>query len=180
VSALNQKTINENISFNGVGLHTGEQSNLVIKPAEPNTGIIFKRTDVKDNNIIIPNVFNVSSAVFCTTISNQSGVSVSTIEHLMGALYGMGVDNALIEIDNQEVPILDGSAKLFVKAISNVGLKVSNSPIKIIKIAKKVEIAEGNKTISFEPSKISLDIDIELKYENDLIGTQRILFRVYE
>jgi len=180
VSALNQKTINENISFNGVGLHTGEQSNLVIKPAEPNTGIIFKRTDVKDNNIIIPNVFNVSSAVFCTTISNQSGVSVSTIEHLMGALYGMGVDNALIEIDNQEVPILDGSAKLFVKAISNVGLKVSNSPIKIIKIAKKVEIAEGNKTISFEPSKISLDIDFELKYENDLIGTQRNLIKVYE
>ncbi len=180
MSALNQKTINENISFNGVGLHTGEQSNLVIKPAEPNTGIIFKRTDVKDNNIIIPNVFNVSSAVFCTTISNQSGVSVSTIEHLMGALYGMGVDNALIEIDNQEVPILDGSAKLFVKAISNVGLKVSNSPIKIIKIAKKVEIAEGNKTISFEPSKISLDIDFELKYENDLIGTQRNLIKVYE
>ena len=98
----------------------------------------------------------------------------------MGALYGLGIDNALIEIDNEEVPILDGSAKLFVEAISNIGLEISNVPIKIIKIAKKVEIAEGNKTISFEPSKISLDIDFELKYSNDLIGTQRNSVKVFE
>ena len=180
MSALNQKTLNQSISLSGVGLHTGEESNLIIKPAQPNTGIIFKRTDVKNNNIIIPNVFNVSSALFCTTISNQNGVSVSTIEHLMGALYGMGIDNALIEIDNQEVPILDGSAKLFVKAIVSVGLKISDAPIKIIKIEKKIEFHDGKKTISFEPSKISLDIDFELKYENDLIGTQRNLIKVYE
>ena len=180
MSALNQKTLNQSISLSGVGLHTGEESNLTIKPAQPNTGIIFKRTDVKNNNIIIPNVFNVSSALFCTTISNQNGVSVSTIEHLMGALYGMGIDNALIEIDNQEVPILDGSAKLFVKAIVSVGLKISDAPIKIIKIEKKIEFHDGRKTISFEPSKISLDIDFELKYENDLIGTQRNLIKVYE
>jgi UDP-3-O-[3-hydroxymyristoyl] N-acetylglucosamine deacetylase len=180
VSALNQKTIKQSISLNGVGLHTGEEANLVINPAEPNTGIVFKRTDLKENNVIIPNVFNVSSAAFCTTISNQNGVSVSTIEHLMGALYGMGVDNACIEIDNQEIPILDGSAKLFVEAISRVGLKVSEAPIKIIKIEKKIEFNDGKKTISFEPSKISLDIDFELKYENDLIGTQRNLIKVYE
>ena len=180
MSALNQKTIKQSISLNGVGLHTGEEANLVINPAEPNTGIVFKRTDLKENNVIIPNVFNVSSAAFCTTISNQNGVSVSTIEHLMGALYGMGVDNACIEIDNQEIPILDGSAKLFVEAISRVGLKVSEAPIKIIKIEKKIEFNDGKKTISFEPSKISLDIDFELKYENDLIGTQRNLIKVYE
>jgi len=180
VSILNQKTINESISFKGVGLHSGLVSNLTIKPAEPNTGIIFKRTDLIDNNIIIPNVFNVSSALFCTTISNESGVSVSTIEHLMGALYGLGVDNALIEIDNQEVPILDGSAKLFVEAISKLGLKISDVPIKVIKIEKKIEFTDGKKTISFEPSKVSLDIDFELKYENKLIGTQRNLIKVYE
>ena len=180
MSALNQKTIKQSISLNGLGLHTGEEANLVINPAEPNTGIVFKRTDLKENNVIIPNVFNVSSAAFCTTISNQNGVSVSTIEHLMGALYGMGVDNACIEIDNQEIPILDGSAKLFVEAISRVGLKVSEAPIKIIKIEKKIEFNDGKKTISFEPSKISLDIDFELKYENDLIGTQRNLIKVYE
>ena len=180
MSVLNQKTIKQSIFLNGLGLHTGKKSNLVIKPAEPNTGIIFKRTDVRENNIIIPSVFNVSSAVFCTTVSNQNGVSVSTIEHLMGALYGMGIDNALIEIDNQEVPILDGSAKLFVEAISNVGLKISDTPIKIIKIEKKIEFKDGKKLISFEPSKISLDIDFELQYENALIGTQRNSIKVYE
>jgi len=180
MSVLNQKTINSNIIFKGIGLHSGLLVNLTIKPAEPNTGIIFKRTDLKEKNIIIPNLFNVSSAVFCTTISNEYGASVSTIEHLMGALYGMGIDNVLIEIDNKEVPILDGSAKLFVEGISKIGIKNSNAPIKIIKIRKKIEYNDGKKKISIEPSKISLDIDFELKYENDLIGTQRNSIKVFE
>ena len=180
MSVLNQKTIKENITFQGVGLHSGLEVNLIIKPAEPNTGIIFKRTDLKENNIIVPNLFNVSSAVFCTTISNENGASVSTVEHLMGALYGLGIDNALVEIDNQEVPILDGSAKLFVEAITKTGIKNSNAPIKIIKIEKKIEFNDGKKTISIEPSKVSLDIDFELKYENSLIGTQRNLIKVFE
>tara|TARA_B110000444_G_scaffold207656_1_gene201745 strand:+ start:895 stop:1815 length:921 start_codon:yes stop_codon:yes gene_type:complete len=180
VSELNQKTIKQNISFKGVGLHSGLEVNLTLKPAEPNTGIVFKRIDLKENNIIVPNLFNVSSAVFCTTISNESGVSISTIEHLMGALYGMGIDNVLVEIDNQEVPILDGSAILFVDAISKVGIKNSDTPIKVIKILKKIEFEDGKKIITIEPSKISLDIDFELKYENDFIGTQRNLISVFE
>jgi len=180
MSVLNQKTINENISFKGAGLHSGLEAILTIKPAEPNTGIIFKRIDIKENNIVIPNIFNVSSAVFCTTISNDYKVSVSTIEHLMGALYGMGIDNALIEINNQEVPILDGSAKMFVEAISNIGIRNSETPIKVIKIEKKIEFTDGKKGITIEPSKISLDIDFELKYENELIGIQRNLVKVYE
>jgi len=180
MSVLNQKTIKENIILKGFGLHSGLEVNLVIKPAEPNTGIIFKRTDLSNNNIIIPNIFNVSSAIFCTTISNENGVSVSTVEHLLGALYGIGIDNALIEIDNQEVPILDGSAKLFVEAINKIGIKNSNIPIKIIKIEKKIEFNDGKKTISIEPSKISLDIDFELKYKNSLIGTQRNSIKVFE
>ena len=180
MSVLNQKTINENISFKGVGLHSGLEAILTIKPAEPNTGIIFKRIDIKENNIVIPNIFNVSSAVFCTTISNDYNVSVSTIEHLMGALYGMGIDNALIEINNQEVPILDGSAKMFVEAISNIGIRNSETPIKVIKIEKKIEFTDGKKVITIEPSKISLDIDFELKYENELISTQRNVIKVYE
>ena len=85
MSGLNQKTIKQDISFKGVGLHSGLEANLTLKPAEPNTGIVFKRTDLKENNIIVPNLFNVSSAIFCTTISNESGASISTIEHLMGA-----------------------------------------------------------------------------------------------
>jgi len=180
MSVLNQKTIKQAITLNGIGLHSGLEATLTIKPAEPNTGIVFKRIDVKENNIIIPNLFNVSSAVFCTTISNENGVSVSTIEHLMGALYGIGIDNALIEINNKEVPIFDGSAKAFVEAISKAGIENSDAPIKIIKIEKTIVFKDGNKTISIEPSKISLDIDFELKYENDLIGTQRNLVKVFE
>ena len=180
MSALNQKTINQDITFNGIGLLSGLAVTMTVKPAAPNTGIIFKRIDLKENNVVVPNIFNVSSAVFCTTISNDHGASVSTIEHLMGALYGLGIDNALIEIDNQEVPILDGSAKLFVEAISKIGIKNSDTPIKIIKILRKIEFVDGNKTISIEPSKISLDIDFELKYTNEFIGTQRNSVKVFE
>ena len=180
MSILNQKTINKDITFKGVGLHSGLEVTMILKPAAPNSGIIFKRTDLKKNNIIIPNIFNVSSAVFCTTISNEDGVSVSTLEHLMGALFGLGVDNVLIEIDNYEVPILDGSAKIFVEEILKVGIKTSSVPIKVIKIEKKIEFIDGNKKISIEPSKVSLDIDFELKYENALIGEQRNLIKVYE
>ena len=134
---LSQKTVKSDISFSGIGLHTGNIVDLTIKPAQPNNGIIFKRTDLKENNIIIPGVFNVSSANFCTTISNDFGVSVSTIEHLMGALFILGVDNAVIEINNNEVPILDGSAKVFVEKITQTGLEVSSQPIRIIKINKR-------------------------------------------
>ncbi|MDB3971494.1 UDP-3-O-acyl-N-acetylglucosamine deacetylase [Candidatus Pelagibacter sp.] len=180
MSVLNQKTINRDITFKGVGLHSGANVTMTVKPAKPNSGILFKRVDLRENNIVVPNIFNVSSAVFCTTIANESGVSISTIEHLMGALYGLGIDNALVEIDNQEVPILDGSAKLFIEEISKVGIKNSEAPIKIIKIEKRIEFNDGKKIISIEPSKVSLDIDFELKYENSLIGTQRNLINVFE
>ena len=180
MSLLNQKTIKKNISIKGVGLHSGLEVNLTIKPSEANTGIVFKRIDLKDNNIVIPNIFNVSSTFLCTTISNVHGVSISTLEHLMGAFYGMGIDNALVEIDNEEVPILDGSAKFFVEAIRNIGIETSDKPIKIIKIEKKIEFKDNEKYISIEPSKMSLDIDFELKYENSLIGTQRNMIKMYE
>ena len=180
MSVLNQKTLKETITIDGVGLHGGKKVHMEIKPAKPNTGIVFKRTDIKNNNIVMPGVFNVSNAAYCTTISNDSGITVSTIEHLMGALFGLGVDNALIEINNEEVPILDGSAKIFVSEINRVGIKTSETPIKIIKIEKKVNFKDGEKSISMEPNKISLDIDFEIKYKNSLIGTQRNLVKVYE
>ena len=180
MSVLNQKTLNETIIFDGVGLHSGERAHVEIKPAKPNTGIVFKRTDIKNNNLIIPGVFNVSNAAYCTTISNDSGIIVSTIEHLMGALFGMGIDNAMIEINSEEVPILDGSAKEYVNEINRVGIKKSETPIKIIKIEKKINFKDGEKTISIEPNKISLDIDFEIKYDNSLIETQRNLVKIYE
>ena len=180
MSVLNQKTINNTIKVSGIGLHTGQHAEMLISPAQPNTGIIFKRTDLKKNNYILPNVFNVTNATLCTTISNEYGIKVSTIEHLMGALYGSGVDNALIEIDNEEIPILDGSAKVFIEKLLSVGLKESEAPIKIIKIKKKVEFNDGMRFISIEPSNLSLDIDFQLEYQNKIIGDQRNKINVYE
>ena len=180
MSVLNQKTIKKSIHIEGVGLHSGKKVKLDIHPSGPNSGIIFKRVDVQSNNIILPNVFNVSNASFCTTITNESGLSVSTIEHLMGALYGIGIDNALIEIDNQEVPILDGSAKMFVEKIMGVGIKTSNVPIKIIKIENEVKFSIDQKNISIKPSNLSLDIDFEIKYQNSLIKNQRNNIDVYK
>ena len=98
----------------------------------------------------------------------------------MGALFGLGVDNALIEIDNQEVPILDGSAKVFIEKIIASGLEISNSPIKVIKINKEITYSEGERFISIKPSTLSLDIDFELKYKNQVIGNQRNKVKVYE
>ena len=180
MSALNQKTIKKSIHFKGIGLHSGKKVDLDIHPAAPNTGIVFKRTDIKNNNIILPNVFNVSNASFCTTITNDSGVSVSTIEHLMGAFYGVGIDNALVEINNQEGPILDGSAKIFVEKILSVGIKTSNFPIKIIKIEKDISFSIDKKKMSIKPSKLSLDIDFEIKYQNPLIKNQRNSIDVFK
>ena len=180
MSLLNQKTIKQSVKFRGVGLHSGKTSNLCIKPSEPNTGIIFKRIDLNSNNLIYPNFANVTNTSLNTTISNEFGVKVSTIEHLMGALFGLGIDNATVEIDNEEVPILDGSAKEFIERIKNAGIKISEAPIKIIKINKKVIFSDGNRSISIEPSKLSLDIDFELKYENLVIGDQRNKINLYE
>ena len=179
MSLLNQKTLKNSVQFNGVGLHSGKIVNLSINPSEPDTGIVFKRVDLKDNNLVYPSFLNVSNTSLNTTISNDFGVKVSTIEHLMGALFSVGIDNALIEIDNEEVPILDGSAKEFVEKILATNFVVSNKPIKIIKINKKIEFKDGERYASMAPSKLSLDIEFELKYKNEIIGNQKNKINVY-
>ena len=180
MSYLTQKTIKKPVSFSGIALHSGLNVNLNIKPAAANQGIVFKRIDLKNQNLIHPNFMNVTNTSLNTTIENEFGAKVSTIEHLMGALFGLGIDNVLIEIDSEEVPILDGSAKDFIQKILIVGLEVSDEPIKIIKINKKVEYSEGEKFIYIEPSTLTLDIDFELRYNNDLIGNQRNKVKVYD
>ena len=180
MSYLTQKTIKNNVSFNGVALHNGLNVNICIKPAAPNFGIVFKRVDQKINNLVYPNFLNVSNTSLNTTIENEFGVKVSTIEHLMGALFGLGIDNALIEIDNEEVPILDGSAKEFIEKIINTGLTISDAPIKIIKINKEIKYTDGDRFISIQPSTLSLEIDFELKYKNKIIGNQKNKVKVFE
>ena len=180
MSYLTQKTLKNDVSFSGVALHSGLNVNVRIRPAEANFGIVFKRIDLKSKNLVYPNFMNVTNTSLNTTIENEFGAKVSTIEHLMGALFGLGIDNALIEIDNEEVPILDGSAKEFIKKIIEVGIQNTNSPIKIIKINKEIKYSEGERFILAKPSTLSLDIDFELKYKNAVIGNQRNKVKVYE
>ena len=179
MSILKQKTLKKEINLSGIGLHSGNNVNIKLVPQRPNAGIYFKRTDLVSNNIIYPSVFNVSSASYCTKISNEFGASVSTIEHLMAALYGKGVDNLLVEIDAEEIPILDGSSKNFIEAIDSAELEISDQPIKIITIDKEVIYKEGDKSISFKPSKISLEIDFEINFKNELIKTQKNNINIY-
>ena len=175
----NQNTVADQIEFQGIGLHSGLKVKLIVKPSKPNTGIVFKRVDIKNkDNIIKANFKNVEDPILCTKIKNGSGASVSTVEHLMAAFYGEGIDNALIEIDSSEVPIMDGSALDFVDAIRSVGIEEQNQPRKFIKVLKKVELKEGEKFISIEPLNNDLIIDFELIYKNPLIRTRRKEFKL--
>ena len=177
---LTQKTIKNQVYFSGVALHSGHKVKICIKPADPDHGIVFKRIDLKTNNLVYPNFMNVTNTSLNTTVENNYGVKVSTVEHLMGALFGLGIDNALIEIDNEEVPILDGSAREFINKLILSGIEKSDAPIKIIKINKTIEYKEGSRVITIKPSTLSLDIDFELKYKNPIIGNQRNKVKVYE
>ena len=180
MSLLTQKTIGEKFSISGIGVHTGLKVNMNVLPAPANNGITFKRTDVKHNNTVIPNYRNVVDATLCTTISNEHNVKVSTIEHLMGAFYGLGIDNVIVELDSQEVPIVDGSAKKFVDLILKSGFKNYEEPIKLIKVNSRIEIAEGSKSISIDTSNVSAKIDFEIKYNNCVIKTQRNKISLFE
>jgi UDP-3-O-[3-hydroxymyristoyl] N-acetylglucosamine deacetylase len=174
-----QKTIRSSIHIQGKGLHNGIKVNLYLKPAEVNSGIIFKRTDVENSKSIIEGSYrNVSDPILCTKIKNSHGVSVSTIEHLMAAFYGEGIDNILVEVDAPEIPIMDGSAFDFVEAIKLVGLEEQRIHKKFIKVIKKVEVKDGQKYISIEPLEKDLIIDFEIVYQNPLIRTRRHEFKI--
>jgi UDP-3-O-[3-hydroxymyristoyl] N-acetylglucosamine deacetylase len=168
-----QKTINQSVIFEGIGLHSGRSSKIVITPASSDRGIIFKRVDLKKNNIVVANYESVSSAKLCTTLQNEKGVKVSTVEHLLAALYIAGIDNAIIEIDNEEVPIMDGSAKDFLNCLKKNKIKILKRKRKYLKILDKVELLDGERKISIEPNDSSLEVDFQLNYENEIIGKQK-------
>ena len=168
-----QQTISEPVSLEGIGLHTGKNAELRILPGNDDQGIIFKRSDLTDNNIIEANYNNVSNAKLCTTLKNKSGIKVSTVEHLLAALYISEIDNAVIEINNEEVPIMDGSAKDFLSLIQKAGIKKLSKKKKYLKILKKVDFTDGDRKISIEPNGSSFEVDFQLKYENKIIGNQK-------
>ena len=168
-----QKTINNPISFEGIGLHSGKKSKITILPAQDDQGIIFKRVDLKNNNLVPANYKNVSSAKLCTTLENNYGVKVSTVEHLLAALYIAEIDNAVIEIDNEEVPIMDGSAIDFLNILKKTEIRTLSKKRKYLKILDKVELTDGERKISIEPNEMSFEVEFQLNYENKIIGKQR-------
>ena len=167
-----QKTIQNPISFKGIGLHSGRNSNVTILPGDEYSGILFKRVDLNSNNLIAANYKNVSSTTLSTTLQNKNGVKVSTVEHLLAALYIAGIDSAIIEIDNEEVPIMDGSARDFLKILAKTDTKKLNKKINYLKVHEKIELSDGNRKIQITP-KESFEVDFELKYQNKIIGNQR-------
>ncbi len=167
-----QKTLSKSVCFEGVGLHSGKTSKIKLLPAKEDHGIIFKRVDLNSNNIINANFANVSSARLCTTLENNNGVKVSTVEHLLAALYINGIDNAVIEIDNQEVPIMDGSSKDFLKVLKKTPLIDQVKKRKYLKISNKVVHLDGERKISIEPAE-TFEVSFQLNYKNKTIGKQK-------
>ena len=167
-----QKTLSKNVTFSGIGLHSGKNCSICIIPAKEDQGIVFKRIDLKKNNTIKANYKNVSSARLCTTLENNYGVRVSTVEHLLAALYITGIDNALVEIDNEEVPIMDGSSEDFIKVLKKINLVDQFKKRKYLKVTNKVELIDGKRKISIEPNQSSLEVHFQLNYKNKIIGKQ--------
>tara|TARA_B100002051_G_scaffold275455_1_gene319568 strand:- start:704 stop:1630 length:927 start_codon:yes stop_codon:yes gene_type:complete len=168
-----QKTLSENVTFKGIGLHSGKSSTITVMPGKENEGIKFKRVDLNKNNIISANFKNVSSARLCTTLQNDYGVKVSTVEHLLAAFYIAGIDNAIVEIDNEEVPIMDGSSKDFLKVFEKINIINQKKYRQYLVVSKKVELIDGNRKISIEPNNSSLEVDFQLDYKNKIIGKQK-------
>lgn len=167
-----QTTIASAATFNGVGLHSGKPVRMTVRPAPAEHGIVFLRTDISGASPRVPALWSmVTPSQLCTLIENADGVTVSTIEHIMAALVGAGVHNALIEIDGPEVPILDGSAAPFVKGIMSKGLRNLGAPLRAIRILKPVEVREGEAVARLEPAQ-SLEIDFTIDFVDAAIGHQ--------
>jgi UDP-3-O-[3-hydroxymyristoyl] N-acetylglucosamine deacetylase len=167
-----QRTLKSPITFTGTGLHSGEPAKMIVHPAAPEYGIWFKRSDVSDRDAMIPALWDaVNQSPLCTRLENADGVSLSTVEHIMAALAGCGVHNALIEVNGPEVPILDGSSAIFVRAILQRGLVDQGLPVQAIEILKPIEVRKGEAWARLEPG-LDLTIDFHIDFEDAAIGVQ--------
>jgi len=169
---IEQKTLKSAISCTGIGLHSGEKISMTLHPADVDHGIVFRRTDVVGGGVEIPATFdNVCDTRMCTVIGAEDGTYIATIEHLMAALAGAGVDNALIEVGGAEVPVMDGSSAPFLFLIDCAGVVEQDAPRKAVRILQPVSVVEGDKVVSFEPSD-GFSIDFHIEFDNPVIGTQ--------
>jgi len=168
---MREQTVAAPIEFSGIGLHTGEPATMRILPAMAESGIVFRRVDL-DNFEIRADVGSVERVAYATTLMNR-GVWISTVEHLLSALYGLGIDNAIVELDNFEVPILDGSGLLYSEAIQRVGIKALGTERNLIRITKPFSLEEGGKSIAIHPSE-KFSIEYEIGFPHPLIGFQKL------
>ena len=171
----NQTTLAKPIALSGIGLHTGVEVNLTLKPAPENTGYIFVRTDL-DNFEIPASVEYISHCSYATTLLRK-GVLLSTCEHLLSALRGAGVDNCFIELDNIEIPIMDGSSENFIELIERAGIVVQIAPRHFLKILEKVEFEQGDRKMSVEPSE-KFEIDCVIDFPHPFINRQTFYFEM--
>ncbi len=173
--SFRQHTLKKKIHFSGVGVHNGRAVNMYVEPADVNTGIVFIRTDVKYNNVIEATIDNAFEASLCTKIKNSHDVSVSTIEHLMAAFNALGIDNALIKINNSELPALDGSSNEYIKKMIKSGINIQNATKSYIKISRNIKVNDGNRYISISPSN-KLTINISIDYPDTIIGNSEFFY----
>ncbi len=168
-----QSTLSKSVSFTGVGLHGGKPARMAIRPAPAGAGVWFCRVDVSDRDQMIPARYDaVSDTRLCTVLANPAGVSVSTVEHVMAALAGCGVDNALIDIDGPEIPIMDGSAQVFVDAIQTAGLSFTDTPRRALRILSPVMVERGDARAELHPAD-AFAMDFSIAFDDAAIGRQR-------
>jgi UDP-3-O-[3-hydroxymyristoyl] N-acetylglucosamine deacetylase len=170
-----QHTLQRNISSTGIGLHSGKKINLLLRPAEPDTGIVFKRTDLSGSPLIPGDVYNVVDTRFCTTVA-QNNITVSTVEHLLSALYAMGVDNAIVETDAPEIPIMDGSSAPFLLLLRYAGLAQQNKLRQFYIVKREVSIQDGDKFVKVMPASQELTIDFSIAFSHPAVREQRLHF----
>ncbi|MEX0307325.1 MAG: UDP-3-O-acyl-N-acetylglucosamine deacetylase [Ruegeria sp.] len=167
-----QHTLKSSVTFKGTGLHSGKPATMVLKPAAAGHGIWFKRTDIELGNALIPAIYDVVERTpLCTRLVNEANVSVSTVEHIMAALAGCGIHNALIEIDGPEVPIMDGSSVAFVQGIMAKGVRRQASPVLAYEVLKPVSVEREGAIASIAPAE-GLEIEFHIDFEDDAIGSQ--------
>jgi len=175
-----QHTVASAASCAGVGVHSGRHARITVKPAPCDTGVVFVRTDIEDRDNRVPALAEwVRPTQLNTEIGNAEGVTVSTIEHLMAALAAYGVDNALIEIDGPECPIMDGSALPFIHLLDRAGRRTQSAPRRFMEILETVELNLGDKCAAFSPSRV-FEVDFEIRYATPVIGRQRVALAVTE
>jgi UDP-3-O-[3-hydroxymyristoyl] N-acetylglucosamine deacetylase len=170
-----QITLRAAVTLEGIGVHSGDEVRVVLHPAEANHGIVFLRTGLPGGRerLIDARHLTVTATELCTVIGDRDSGAVATVEHLMSALYGLGVDNVLVEIDGPEMPILDGSAGPFVAAMEEVGLVAASAPRKYLKIFKTIRVAQGRAFAELRPNERSFRVDVEIDFDNPAIGRQR-------